>query len=51
MQVVKNPAKEQWSKLLERPVLDASSLETNVANVLKEVKASKCPVCCSIMRI
>ena len=40
MQVVKNPAREQWSKLLERPVLDASSLETNVANVLKEVKAS-----------
>ncbi len=40
MQVVKNPAREQWSKLLERPLLDASSLETNVANVLKEVKAS-----------
>lgn len=40
MQVVKNPARELWSKLLERPVLDASSLETNVANVLKEVRAS-----------
>jgi histidinol dehydrogenase len=40
MQVVKNPSREQWSKLLERPTLDASSLETNVANVLKEVKAS-----------
>ena len=40
MQITNYPPKEQWSRLLERPVLDANSLETSVANVLKEVKAS-----------
>ncbi len=32
------PAKEEWKDLLQRPVMDNSSLEASISNVLKEVK-------------
>jgi histidinol dehydrogenase len=38
MKVVKYPPRGQWSGLLQRPVLDSSSLENTVAAVLKDVK-------------
>ncbi|GEO08034.1 histidinol dehydrogenase [Segetibacter aerophilus] len=34
------PEKKAWKKLLLRPVLDNSSLEASVANIVKEVKKS-----------
>lgn len=40
MQIVKHPKKTDWAKLLQRPVLDSSSLEANVKNILFEVKSS-----------
>src|SRR6202012_5370068 len=33
-----NPAKEDWSTILKRPVIDNKSLEATVSNVLKEVQ-------------
>lgn len=38
MQIVKHPKKTEWSKLLQRPVMDSSSLEASVKNILYEVK-------------
>ncbi|MFT3843867.1 MAG: histidinol dehydrogenase [Lacibacter sp.] len=38
MQVIKQPKKNDWSKLLKRPALDSSSLEASVSNILKQVK-------------
>jgi histidinol dehydrogenase len=40
MQVVKHPKKNEWAKLLQRPVMDSSSLEASVKNILFEVKAN-----------
>lgn len=40
MQVVKYPVPRDWAKLLQRPVLDSSSLEASVVNILREVKTS-----------
>jgi histidinol dehydrogenase len=40
MQIVKHPKKSEWAKLLQRPVMDSSSLEASVKNILHEVKAS-----------
>lgn len=34
------PDKKEWGKLLLRPVLDTSSLEASVVNILNEVKAN-----------
>src|ERR1044072_4656120 len=38
MQIVKYPDRKGWAKLLQRPVFDTSSLESRVANILKEIK-------------
>lgn len=38
MQIVKHPGKSEWAKLLQRPVMDSSSLEASVKNILHEVK-------------
>lgn len=38
MQVIKQPKKTEWSKLLKRPALDSSSLEASVSNILQQVK-------------
>ena len=38
MQIVKHPKKTEWPKLLQRPVMDSSSLEASVKNILYEVK-------------
>lgn len=40
MQIVKHPKKVEWAKLLQRPVMDSSSLEASVKNILFEVKAN-----------
>jgi len=32
------PDAKSWSSLLQRPVLDTSSLDASVTNILKEVK-------------
>ena len=40
MQIVKYPKKSEWDKLLQRPVMDSSSLEASVKNILHEVKSS-----------
>ena len=38
MRIISDPQKKEWKQLLERPVLDAASLEATVSNILKEVK-------------
>ena len=38
MQLIKYPGRKEWGKLLQRPVLDTSSLENRVANILKEIR-------------
>ncbi|HJU45983.1 MAG TPA: histidinol dehydrogenase, partial [Chitinophagaceae bacterium] len=38
MQIVQYPDRKDWKKLLQRPVFDTSSLESRVANILKEIK-------------
>ncbi len=40
MQIIKHPKKNEWSRLLKRPALDAGSLEASVTNILHQVKAS-----------
>ncbi len=40
MQIIKNPKKSDWSRLLKRPAIDSSSLEASVTNILHQVKAS-----------
>ena len=40
MQIVKYPKKTDWAKLLKRPVIDSSSLEASVKNILLEVNAN-----------
>lgn len=40
MQIIKYPDRKEWAKLLQRPVFDTSSLESRVANILKEIKDS-----------
>src|SRR4051794_19681968 len=36
--IYKYPDKREWRKLLQRPLLDTSSLDAVVSNILKEVK-------------
>jgi histidinol dehydrogenase len=38
MQLIKYPDKKDWSKILERPVLDSAALEEKVSSILKNVK-------------
>jgi len=38
MEIYKYPAKEQWSDLLKRPVIDSLSLEKKVKKILENVK-------------
>ena len=40
MQIIKNPKRKDWARLLKRPALDSSSLEASVTNILHQVKAS-----------
>jgi histidinol dehydrogenase len=40
MQIIKHPKKTEWAALLQRPVMDSSSLEATVKNILHEVKAN-----------
>jgi histidinol dehydrogenase len=39
MQIIKYPRNEDWQEILKRPVLDSSSLEETVKNILDDVKA------------
>ena len=39
MKVIKYPKKDEWTELLERPVMDQLSLEKKVRKVLQKVKA------------
>ncbi|HEY8388753.1 MAG TPA: histidinol dehydrogenase [Parasegetibacter sp.] len=38
MQIIQFPPREQWTRLLQRPVLDNSDLESKVSDILKGVK-------------
>lgn len=38
MQIIKNPVRKEWERILRRPALDTSSLESRVTNILKEIK-------------
>ena len=38
MQMIKNPAREQWKKLLQRPYVDNSVVLSSVQNILNRVK-------------
>ena len=38
IQVIKYPEKERWKELIQRPVIDSSSLEKPVSKILKKVK-------------
>ncbi len=38
MQILIEPSKETWAKILQRPVFDTSSLEEKVSAILKDVK-------------
>lgn len=38
MNIIVNPPRQQWSNLLQRPVLDHSALEKSVGDILAEVK-------------
>lgn len=38
MQTINYPDRKDWKKLLQRPVFDVTSLESRVANILKEIK-------------
>ncbi|MGI8494694.1 MAG: histidinol dehydrogenase [Pyrinomonadaceae bacterium] len=38
MKVIKNPKRETWNKILERPSLDTKFLERTVANILNDVR-------------
>ena len=38
MKVIKYPAKEEWSEIVERPHLDVSQLNATVQGVLDDVK-------------
>ena len=38
MQIIRNPKKQTWSKLLTRPTLDTKFLERTVANILDDVR-------------
>ena len=40
MQIIKYPARKDWSELLMRPSFDSSSLEETVKNILADVKAN-----------
>lgn len=40
MQIIKYPPRSEWKKILQRPAMDTSSLESSVSNILKEVKAN-----------
>lgn len=40
MEIIKYPLKKEWPKILQRPVIDSSSLEASVSNILKEVKVN-----------
>lgn len=38
MQIIKYPQRDQWSKIIERPVFDVSSLHETVTTILDDVK-------------
>jgi histidinol dehydrogenase len=38
MQIIKYPERKEWKKILQRPVMDTSALESRVSNILKEIK-------------
>lgn len=38
MQIIEFPERENWARLLQRPVLDTTFLERTVANILKDVR-------------
>ena len=38
MEIIQSPDKSKWEQLLKRPVADTVSLETAVANILKDVR-------------
>lgn len=38
MQIVKNPKRENWGEILQRPTIDTKFLERTVANILADVK-------------
>lgn len=40
MEIIKYPKRSEWTKLLQRPAIDSSSLEATVKNILLEVKAN-----------
>ncbi|MEO1053445.1 MAG: histidinol dehydrogenase [Bacteroidota bacterium] len=40
MQIIKQPAKDQWNEILQRPLLDNSALFGTVQSVLEDVKAN-----------
>ena len=39
MKIYKNPSKEQWAEIVERPRLDLTQLNATVATVLNDIKA------------
>jgi histidinol dehydrogenase len=40
MKIIKYPEKKDWEELLRRPLIDSSSLEETVRNILNEVKTN-----------
>ena len=38
MKIIRYPAKETWSEILQRPTLDTKFLERTVANILADVR-------------
>src|SRR5437899_1569569 len=38
MKIIRYPAKDTWSELLQRPTLDTGFLERTVANILADVR-------------
>jgi histidinol dehydrogenase len=40
LSIYKYPERKEWSKLLLRPIMDTSSLDASVSNILKEVKVN-----------
>ncbi len=38
MEIIKNPAKENWAEILKRPTIDTKFLERSVANILTDVR-------------
>ena len=38
MQIIKYPKRGNWEKLAQRPVIDSSTLEKSVENILNKIK-------------